>query len=50
MLQHDHQESACATSLTFPYVAVVFECLQLEVNGRQRKMCLDHALKERSRE
>jgi len=25
MLQHDHHEYTCATSLTFPYIAAVFE-------------------------
>jgi len=29
MLQHDHHECACKTSLTFAYTAVVFEVLLL---------------------
>jgi len=29
MLQHDRHEYTCATSLTFPYIAAVFEALQL---------------------
>jgi len=27
MLQHDHHENACATNLTFTFIAVVFEVL-----------------------
>jgi len=40
MLQHDRHECACAASLTFPYIAVVFEVLLLvaaECQGRRGK-------------
>ena len=33
ILQRDHHESICATSLTFPYIAVVFDVLLLKVTG-----------------